>query len=121
MRTWRINLLPQPWPPNDPMPETCLVLCRRLYIIDTMAQAYRLHTGFGTQRLTDSEGRDTSMLHGFMAILLRVLAHKPPATHMAIVVDAPGATFRWAKAGGQRWGLGRFGWFLAQKQPATHI
>ena len=73
-----------------------------MYIIDTMAQAYRLHTGFGgAGRLADSSGRDTVVLHGFLRILTSCLKHAPPPTHMAVVVDAPGATFRW----GELWEL----------------
>lgn len=38
-----------------------------------------------------------SSVQKFMDRLLHLLLHQtPPPTHMAVVVDAPGATFRWA-------------------------
>lgn len=37
---------------------------------------------------------DSLVTHGFVNVLLNLFAHKPPPTHMAVVVDAPGATFR---------------------------
>jgi hypothetical protein len=47
------------------------------------------------QREHHGTGEESSLVaHGFMNILLGMFAHKPPPTHMAVVVDAPGATFR---------------------------
>ncbi len=65
-----------------------------MFILDVMAQMYRLTHGFGAKRLTSAEGQDTSVLHSFMTIIVKLLAAKPPPTHFALVVDAPGKTFR---------------------------
>lgn len=66
----------------------------RFYIIDTMAQVYRLTHGFGSARLTSEHGEDTSVLHGFLSILISILNQSPPPTHMAVVSDVSGATWR---------------------------
>jgi len=92
---------------------------RRLYLIDAKAQVYRLSHGYGdaansgaaaaaaaavgataTSSSSSAQpyagaGEESSLVaHGFVQILLSLFNHKPPPTHMAVVVDAPGATFR---------------------------
>jgi hypothetical protein len=86
---------------------------RRLYLIDAKAQVYRLSHGYGDAATAPppapqagpgsgsggGSGEESSLVaHGFVNILLSLFNHKPPPTHMAVVVDAPGATFRHAWA-----------------------
>ncbi|KAI8476382.1 MAG: PIN domain-like protein [Monoraphidium minutum] len=82
----------------------------RLYLIDTKAQVYRLTHGYGDSAAPSAQqgaaaagaaggapealGESSIVAHGFVNILLGLFAHKPPPTHMAVVVDAPGANFR---------------------------
>jgi hypothetical protein len=72
----------------------------RLYLLDAKAQVYRLSHGYGEAASPAAGGaagggEESSLVaHGFVQVLLTLFNHKPPPTHMAVVVDAPGATFR---------------------------
>ena len=72
-----------------------------------MALLYRGHFGFKDVRLSSNLGEDTSILYGFVRTLLNLLQLSPPPTHLAVVFDAAGKTFRWAHAGRQRRMRGR--------------
>lgn len=71
--------------------------------MDAFAVLYRAHFGFApTSRLRTNDGVDTSVMHGFVGILLALLETVPPPTHFAVVFDGgsgmtagfKGATFR---------------------------
>lgn len=72
---------------------------RRLVLVDAMALLYRGHFGFKDVRLSSSLGEDTSILYGFVGTLLNLLQLSPPPTHLAVVFDAAGKTFRWGHPG----------------------
>ena len=71
------------------------VTCR-LMLVDAHALLYRYNFAYGPNLLTSSSGEDTSIAYGFLSTLLSLLELRPPPTHMAVVFDAPGKTFRWA-------------------------
>ncbi len=62
-----------------------------LYLIDGHAFAFRAF--FAIRHLTNSKGEPTNAAFGFARVLLRLLREENP-THMAVVFDAPGKTFR---------------------------
>jgi len=63
----------------------------RLYLIDGMAFAFR--SFFAIPHLRTKDGRPTNAVFGFARALLRILKEEEP-THLAVVFDAPGKTFR---------------------------
>lgn len=63
------------------------------------AEAFRIHHGFGDNRLMSSRGEDTTVLYGILSNLCMLLLTDPRPTHVALVQDAPGKTFRY----GARW------------------
>ena len=66
----------------------------RLILVDAMALLYRAHFGFNTMRLANAAGEDTSVAYGLVGTLLNLLELAPPPTHLAVVFDAAGKTFR---------------------------
>jgi DNA polymerase-1 len=64
----------------------------RIYLVDAMAFAFRAFHAIKTT-LTDPEGRPTNALYGFTRILLKLMREHTPS-HIAVVFDAPGPTFR---------------------------
>ena len=63
----------------------------RLFLIDASAFAYRAF--FAIRGLTNSKGQPTNAVYGFARILLKLLREHDPS-HVAVVFDAPGKTFR---------------------------
>ena len=64
----------------------------RIFLVDAMAFAFRsFHAIKAT--LTDRGGRPTNAVYGFTRILMKLLREHNP-THIAVVFDAPGPTFR---------------------------
>jgi DNA polymerase-1 len=63
----------------------------RLFLIDASAFAYRAF--FAIRGLTNSKGQPTNAVYGFARILLKLLREHDPS-HIAVVFDAPGKTFR---------------------------
>ena len=63
-----------------------------LYVIDGMAFAFRAYYAIRTA-LTDAKGRPTNAVYGFARVLLKILREHEPS-HLAVVFDAPGKTFR---------------------------
>ena len=59
-----------------------------------MALLYRAHFGFGAMRLANAVGEDTSVAYGLVGTMLNLLELAPPPTHLAVVFDAAGKTFR---------------------------
>ncbi len=71
----------------------------RLVLVDAHALLYRSHFGFGAQRLATAAGEDTSIAYGFLSTVLRLLELQQPPTHLAVVMDHHGKTFRCARLG----------------------
>lgn len=66
-----------------------------MILTDAMALLYRSHFAFASShRLRTSAGEDTTVIFGFLATLLSLLELNPPPTHLAVVFDASGKTFR---------------------------
>jgi len=63
----------------------------RIFIIDGTAFIYRAF--FAIRGLTNSKGRPTNAAFGFARIMLKILREHEPS-HLAVVFDAPGPTFR---------------------------
>lgn len=63
----------------------------RLFLIDGSAFAFR--SFFAIRGLTDSQGRPTNAVYGFARLLMKLLREHEPS-HIAVVLDAPGKTFR---------------------------
>jgi len=62
-----------------------------LYVIDGMAYAFRSY--FAIRNLRDSKGTPTNAVYGFARMLLKILREHHPS-HLVIVFDHPGKTFR---------------------------
>lgn len=68
---------------------------QRMILTDAMALLYRSHFAFGPDhRLRNSKGEDTTVVFGFLSTLLSLLELQPPPTHVVVVFDASGKTFR---------------------------
>lgn len=63
----------------------------RLFLIDGSAFAFRAF--FAIRGLSDSKGRPTNAVFGFARVLLKLLREHDPS-HIAVVFDASGPTFR---------------------------
>ncbi|MFA6242791.1 MAG: PIN domain-containing protein, partial [Candidatus Hydrogenedentales bacterium] len=63
----------------------------RLYLIDGSAFAYRAY--FAIRNLTNSKGIPTNAVYGFARVLIKILREQNPS-HIVVVFDAPGKTFR---------------------------
>ena len=65
----------------------------KLFLIDAFAIIFRSYFGFGNNQRYNSQGVNTSVTLGVANTILEVLnKHKP--SHIAVVFDAPGKTFR---------------------------
>ena len=65
----------------------------KLFLIDAFAIIFRSYFGFGNNQRYNSQGINTSVTLGVANTILEVLnKHKP--SHIAVVFDAPGKTFR---------------------------
>ena len=64
----------------------------RLFLVDGMAFAFRSYYAIRAA-LTDEEGNPTNALYGFTRVLLKLIREHDPS-HIAVVFDAPGKTFR---------------------------
>jgi len=66
-----------------------------MILTDAMALLYRSHFAFShDHRLRTKGGRDTTVEFGFLSTLLSLLELVPHPTHIAVVFDASGKTFR---------------------------
>lgn len=65
---------------------------KKLFLIDGTAFAYRSFFAIKSG-LTDAKGRPTNAVFGFTRVLLKLLREQEP-THLAVVFDAKGKTFR---------------------------
>lgn len=66
-------------------------MAEQLFIIDGMAYAFRSY--FAIKNLRDSKGRPLNAVFGFARMLLKILREHEPS-HIVMVFDAPGKTFR---------------------------
>ena len=64
-----------------------------LYLVDAMALAYRSFFALMRTGMRAPDGTPTAAIYGFAQAVLRVVETRKP-THMAIVRDLPGPTFR---------------------------
>jgi DNA polymerase I len=86
---------PTPTTTDTPPPPT--TQGHALYIIDLLAQAHRMAHGLAPANLSTADGNTrTGVAHGLAQLVLSLLRRRAraPATHLAVVVDAPGATWR---------------------------
>lgn len=65
----------------------------KLFLVDAFAIIFRSYFGFGNNQRYNSNGLNTSVTLGFTNTLLEVINKQKP-THIAVVFDAPGPTFR---------------------------
>ena len=66
---------------------------KRLFLIDGSAQVYRAHFAFIRNPLRTRQGEVTSVVYGFLNVLVQLLQKESP-THLAIVFDTAEPTFR---------------------------
>ena len=66
---------------------------KKLYLIDGHALIFRMYYAFLRRPMINSKGEDTSILFGFTKYLLELIAREQP-THLAVMFDPPGGTFR---------------------------
>ncbi len=78
-------------PPKTPAPTTSPVSAPRLYLVDASAYVYRAFHAIPF--LSTSRGVPTNAVYGVTSMLLKLLREEQP-THLGLVFDAPGGTFR---------------------------
>ncbi len=66
---------------------------KRLFLLDGHALVYRAHFAFINRPLINSKGINTSAMHGFTRTLWDLMKNQQP-THLAVVFDPEGPTFR---------------------------
>ena len=66
---------------------------KKLFLIDAFAIIYRAYFAFGSNQRYNSQGLNTSATLGFTNTILDVLNKENP-THIGVVFDSPGKTFR---------------------------
>lgn len=66
---------------------------KKLFLLDAYALIFRAYYAFIRSRMINSKGLNTSAIYGFTAALEEILRTESP-THIAVVFDPPGPTFR---------------------------
>lgn len=66
---------------------------KKLFLLDGHALIYRAHYAFITRPLINSKGWNVSAVQGFMRTVWDLIQKEKP-THLAVVFDPPGGTFR---------------------------
>lgn len=66
---------------------------KKLFLLDAFALIYRAHFAFIKNPRMNSQGQNTSATFGFINTLIQLLEKERP-THLAVVYDPPGPTFR---------------------------
>jgi len=66
---------------------------KKLFLLDAYALIYRAYYAFISNPMTNSKGLPTSTIFGFTLALEEILRKEDP-THIAVVFDPPGPTFR---------------------------
>jgi len=69
---------------------------KKLYLIDAFALIYRSFFAFSRNPRINSKGENTSAVFGFVNALLDLIQKEKPS-HIGVVFDAPGPTFRTAE------------------------
>jgi len=69
---------------------------KKLFLLDAYALIFRAYYAFIRSQMINSKGLNTSAIYGFTASLEEILRTESP-THIAVVFDPPGPTFRHAK------------------------
>ncbi|MCC6458940.1 MAG: DNA polymerase I [Saprospiraceae bacterium] len=69
---------------------------KKLFLLDGHALIYRAHYAFMTRPLINSKGWNVSAIQGFMRTLWDMMQREKPS-HLAVVFDPPGGTFRHAE------------------------
>ena len=66
---------------------------KKLFLIDGFAIIYRSYFAFSRNPLVNSKGVNVSAIQGFANTLVDIMGSQKP-THLVLVLDAPGKTFR---------------------------
>ncbi len=66
---------------------------KKLFLLDAYALIFRSYYAFIRARMENSKGLNTSAIYGFTSTLDEILKNESP-THIAVVFDPPGPTFR---------------------------
>lgn len=66
---------------------------KKLFLLDAYALIFRAYYAFISNPMTNSQGMPTSTVFGFTLVLEEILRKENP-THIAVVFDPPGPTFR---------------------------
>ena len=66
---------------------------KKLFLLDAFALIYRSYFAFSRNPRMDSKGNNTSAIYGFVNTLIDLLQREKPS-HIGVVFDAPGPTFR---------------------------
>ncbi|MDF1575484.1 MAG: DNA polymerase I [Bacteroidales bacterium] len=66
---------------------------KKLFLLDAYALIFRAYYAFISNPMTNSKGLPTSTVFGFTLVLEEILRKEDP-THIAVVFDPPGLTFR---------------------------
>ena len=66
---------------------------KKLFLLDAYALIFRAYYAFISNPMTNSRGLPTSTVFGFTLALDEILRKEDP-THIAVVFDTPGPTFR---------------------------
>jgi DNA polymerase-1 len=69
---------------------------KKLFLLDAYALIFRAYYAFIRNQMINSKGLNTSAVYGFTATLEEVLRAESP-THIGVVFDPPGPTFRHVK------------------------
>lgn len=69
---------------------------KKLFLLDAYALIFRAYFAFISNPRVTSKGLDTSAIFGFVTTLLEVLEKQKPS-HIAVIYDYPGPTFRHEK------------------------
>ena len=68
----------------------------KLFLLDAYALIYRAYYAFIRAQMINSKGLNTSAIYGFTATLEEIIRTQSP-THLGVVFDPPGPTFRHKK------------------------
>jgi len=66
---------------------------KKLFLIDAYALIFRAYYAFIKNPRINSKGMNTSAVFGFTNAILEIIRNEHP-THLAVVFDAPGGSFR---------------------------
>ncbi len=66
---------------------------KKLYLLDGHALVYRVYYAFMKRPITNSKGVDTSILYGFIKMMMELIVRERP-THFGVAFDPGGKNFR---------------------------